>query len=146
GMGYTHVEHAGYDNGKFYGFTVKEFKAILDDLGLKMPSGHTTMTKQHWNAAANDFTDSWKQTVNDAAEMEQRFVLSASLGYGVEMTVESMKPFMEQFNKSGELCKEYGMKFGYHNHDFEFTAKIGDMLLYDYMLQNTDPDLVAQQL
>ncbi|RYZ34728.1 MAG: sugar phosphate isomerase/epimerase [Sphingobacteriales bacterium] len=88
----------------------------------------------------------WKHTVEDAAEMGQRFVLSPSLGYGVEMTAESMKPLMDQFNKSGELCKKHGMKFGYHNHEFEFKDKIGDVLLYDYMLQNTDPSLVAQQL
>ena len=146
GLGYTHVEHASYSDRKFYGFTVKEFKAILTDLDLKMPSGHTVMTKQHWNAATNDFTDTWKQTVEDAAEMGQRYVISPSLGYGVEMTVDSMKPFMDQFNKSGELCKKYEMKFGYHNHDFEFTAKVGDILLYDFMLQNTDPNLVTQQL
>ncbi|RYE18414.1 MAG: twin-arginine translocation signal domain-containing protein [Sphingobacteriales bacterium] len=145
-LGYTHVEHAGYDHRKFYGFTVKEFKAILTDLDLKMPSGHTTMTRQDWNSSTNDFTDKWKQTVEDAAEIGQRYVLSASLGYGVDMTVESMKPFMDQFNKSGELCKKYGMKFGYHNHEFEFTTKIGNIPLYDFMLQNTQADLVAQQL
>ncbi|RYE08894.1 MAG: twin-arginine translocation signal domain-containing protein, partial [Sphingobacteriales bacterium] len=45
-LGYTQVEHANYNDRKFYGFTVKEFKKILDDLNLKMPSGHTVMTKQ----------------------------------------------------------------------------------------------------
>ena len=38
------------------------------------------------------------------------------------------------------------MKFGYHNHDFEFTTKIDGELLYDLILTNTDPALVAQQL
>jgi sugar phosphate isomerase/epimerase len=53
---------------------------------------------------------------------------------------------MEVFNKSGELCKKSGMKFGYHNHDFEFSQKLNNMLVYDIILQNTDPSLVAQQL
>ncbi|RYD87127.1 MAG: sugar phosphate isomerase/epimerase, partial [Sphingobacteriales bacterium] len=145
-LGYTQIEHANYNDRKFYGFTVKEFKAILTDLDLKMPSGHTVMTRQHWDSAKNDFTDSWKYTVEDAAEIGQRYVLSPSLGYGVAMTLENMKPLMEQFNKSGELCVTHGMKFGYHNHEFEFETKIGDVLLYDYMLQNTDPKLVTQQL
>ena len=53
---------------------------------------------------------------------------------------------MEVFNKSGELCKKSGMKFGYHNHDFEFKEKIGNLRLYDVIVQNTDPELVIQQL
>src|SRR4028119_158201 len=73
-MGYKHVEHANYVNRKFYGYSASEFKKILDDLGLKMPSGHTVMGKQHWNEATNDFADSWKQTVEDAAILGQKFV------------------------------------------------------------------------
>lgn len=38
------------------------------------------------------------------------------------------------------------MKFGYHNHDFEFSEKFGDKTLYDIILENTDPNLVMQQL
>ena len=53
---------------------------------------------------------------------------------------------MEVFNKSGELCQKSGMKFGYHNHDFEFSQKLNDMTVYDIILQNTDPKLVIQQL
>ena len=39
--GYRNIEHANYIERKFYGYTVSEFKAILKDLGLQMPSGHT---------------------------------------------------------------------------------------------------------
>jgi sugar phosphate isomerase/epimerase len=53
---------------------------------------------------------------------------------------------MDIFNKSGELCQKSGMRFGYHNHDFEFSEKLEGELLYDIMLNNTDPTLVAQQL
>src|SRR3954469_3930466 len=44
-MGYKYVEHAGYTDRRFYGSTATEFKKILDDLGLKMISGHTVMGK-----------------------------------------------------------------------------------------------------
>jgi sugar phosphate isomerase/epimerase len=53
---------------------------------------------------------------------------------------------MEIFNKNGELCKKSGMKFGYHNHDFEFSVKLNDETLYDIILKHTDPELVMQQL
>src|SRR5581483_11892342 len=68
-MGYVHVEHANYIKGKFYGYTPKDFKKLLSDLNLQMPSGHTVMTEQHWDDSKKDFTDVWKQTVADAAEV-----------------------------------------------------------------------------
>jgi sugar phosphate isomerase/epimerase len=53
---------------------------------------------------------------------------------------------LDVFNKSGELCKKQGMKFGYHNHDFEFTEKINGTPIYDLIINHTDPELVIQQL
>ena len=61
-------------------------------------------------------------------------------------TAVGLLRFMEVFNKSGELCTESGMKFGYHNHDFEFSEKLDGETLYDIMLANTDARLVIQQL
>jgi sugar phosphate isomerase/epimerase len=145
-MGYTNVEHANYIDRKFYGFSAKEFRKILDDLGLKMPSGHTVMGKQHWDESKNDFSDSWKQTIEDAAICGQKYVISPWLDVALRKNFDDLKRYMEVFNKSGELCKKSGMKFGYHNHDFEFSLKLSSVKVYDIMLQNTDPNLVAQQL
>src|SRR5262245_1388997 len=44
-IGYKNVEHANYQDRKFYGWSATEFKKILDDLGMKMPSGHTVLSK-----------------------------------------------------------------------------------------------------
>lgn len=145
-MGYLHVEHANYVNRKFYGYTAKEFKKLLGDLALQMPSGHTVMTAHDWDTSKNDFTDKWKYTIEDAAEAGQRYVISPWLDESLRHDMDGLKRFMEQFNKCGELCKKSGMKFGYHNHNFEFSTKVGDSDLYDFILKNTDPELVAQQM
>ena len=145
-MGYKYVEHANYINRKFYGWEAKEFKKRLDDLGMKMPSGHTVMGKAHWDDAKNDFTDLWKYTVEDAAVMGQELVISPSIDMGIRKDKNLLLKYMDIFNKSGELCQKSGMRFGYHNHDFEFSEKLEGELLYDIMLNNTDPKLVAQQL
>ncbi len=145
-MGYKFVEHANYINRKFYGWEAKEFRKRLDDLGIKMPSGHTVMGKAHWDDAKNDFTDLWKYTVEDAAVMGQELVISPSIDMGIRKDKNLLLKYMEIFNKSGELCNKSGMRFGYHNHDFEFSEKFGDDTLYDIMLNNTDSKLVAQQL
>lgn len=144
-MGYTYVEHANYVDRKLYGYSATEFKKILDDLDLKMPSGHTVMGPQHWIKEKNDFSDSWKHTVDDAATLGQEYVISPSLDQSTRKTYDDLVQFMEVFNKSGELCKKSGMKFGYHNHDFEFREKLNGIPLYDIILKNTDPSLVIQQ-
>jgi sugar phosphate isomerase/epimerase len=145
-MGYRHVEHANYRERKFYGYSPAEFKKILADLNMDMPSGHTVMNTEHWDNSTNDFTDVWKHTVEDAATVGQKYVVSPWLDEKVRTNMEALKKSMDMFNKSGELCKKWNMKFGYHNHNFEFSTKIGDEHLYDYILKNTDPALVTQQL
>jgi sugar phosphate isomerase/epimerase len=145
-MGYKYVEHANYINRKFYGWEAKEFRKILDDLGMKMYSGHTVLGKQHWDAAKKDFTDEWKYTVEDAATMGQKFVISPWFDAELRKTYDDTLKFLEVFNKSGELCKKSGMKFGYHNHDFEFSAELNGQKVYDIIMKNTDPNLVSQQL
>jgi len=145
-FGYKYVEHANYVERKFYGHSAKDFKKVLDDLGLKMPSGHTVMGKKHWDDAKKDFTDAWKYTVEDAAIVGQKYVISPSLEEGLRNSPEDLKRFMDVFNKSGELCQKSGMKFGYHNHDFEFSVKMDGKTMYDVILQSTDPKLVMQQL
>ena len=145
-MGYKNVEHANYVDRKFYGYSATEFKKVLDDLGLKMPSGHTVLSDKHWNKAANNFTDSWKQTVEDAAIAGQHYVISPWLDEGLRKDYDGLLGFLDIFNKSGELCKKSGMKFGYHNHDFEFKYSLNNKQIYDIILEHTDPALVIQQM
>jgi sugar phosphate isomerase/epimerase len=145
-MGYSIVEHANYVNRKFYGYTPAEFKKILEDLGMKMPSGHTVLGKIHWDDIRKDFTDLWKYTIEDAAFMGQKFVISPYLDASLRKSYDSYMAQMDIFNKSGALCQKSGMKFGYHNHDFEFSESFNGRTLYDLMLTGTDADLVMQQL
>lgn len=145
-IGYKNVEHANYVDRKFYGHAAKDFKKVLSDLGLKMPSGHTVLGKQHWDETKKDFTDVWKYTIEDAATAGQQYVVSPWLDESLYQSEDSLLRFMEVFNKCGELCNKSGMKFGYHNHHFEFSKQVNGKVLYDLILGNTDPKLVTQQL
>lgn len=145
-IGYKHVEHANYIDRKFYGYSAKEFKKVLDDLGLKMPSGHTVMGKNHWDTAKKDFTDAWKYTVEDAAYMGQKYVISPWMDESMRKTYDDMVRYLDIFNLSGELCQKSGMKFGYHNHWAEFTEQLNGMKLFDIMMQKLDVNKVVMQL
>ena len=145
-IGFKNVEHANYVDGKFYGYTPVDFKKVLDDLGLKMPSGHTVMNDSDWDKTTNDFTDKWKQTVADAATVGQQYVISPWLDESLRKNYDELVSFLDVFNKCGELCKKSGLQFGYHNHDFEFKYSLNGQQIYDIILEKTDPDLVLQQI
>jgi sugar phosphate isomerase/epimerase len=143
-MGYKVVEHAGYANRKFYGFVPSEFKKILEELGMKMYSGHVDFGMQAWDASKNDFTDTWKQTVEDAAYMGQKFVLTPELAENAQKDYDALLKVIDLWNKCGELCQKYGMKFGYHD-DFNGNTVLHDMKLYDIIMKYSDPKLTIQQ-
>lgn len=145
-MGYKNVEHADYADRKFYGYSVPEFKKILNDLDMQMPSGHTVLVDKHWDIAKKDFTDEWKYTVEDAATVGQKHMISPYLDEKLRENYDGMVSFLDVLNKCGELCKKSGMKFGYHNHDFEFNNSLNGKMIYDIILENTDPALVTQQM
>jgi len=145
-MGYIYVEHANYIDRKFYGYSAAEFRKVLDSLGLKMISGHTVMGINHWDESTKDFSDSWKYTVEDAAILGQKWVVSPWMDVKMRSTYDDFKHYMDIFNKSGELCQQSGMKFGYHNHAFEFSEKLNGEKIFDIMMKSMQQNLVALQL
>lgn len=145
-MGYKNVEHANYVDRKFYGYSATDFKKILSDLGLKMPSGHTVMSGSDWDESKKDFSDKWKQTVEDAATVGEMYVISPWLDESLRQNYDGLVKFLEVFNNCGELCKKSGLTFGYHNHDFEFKYSLNGKKIYDIILEKTDPTLVLQQI
>jgi sugar phosphate isomerase/epimerase len=145
-MGYKHVEHANYVNNKFYGYTAKEFKKVLDDLGLKMPAGHTVMAENHWDDTKKDFTDAWKKLVDDAAFMGQKYVISPWMDPKLHSTYDALLNWLQVYDKCGDLCKSKGMKFGYHNHWDEFSHELNGKKVFDIMMEQMDTDKVVMQL
>jgi sugar phosphate isomerase/epimerase len=145
-MGYTVVEHANYVDHKFYGWTPAEFKKVLNDLGMSMPSGHTVLRSSHWDEKAKDLNDDWKKLVENAAFMGQKYVISPSMEKAWRNDYDTLMKVLDIFNKSGDLCAKNGMQFGYHNHEFEFNEKLKGETLWDIMNKNTDSKSVSMQL
>lgn len=68
------------------------------------------------------------------------------MGRSAYRTIDTLKMWCDYFNKVGEKCNVKGIRFGYHNHDREFSTVHGDTIMYDFMLKNTDPAKVMFQL
>jgi sugar phosphate isomerase/epimerase len=144
GMGYKAVVHAGYSNHKFYGFEPSEFKKILGDLGLRMYSGHVDFGMQAWDASKKDFTDAWKKTVEDAAFMGQKYVITPELAENAQKDYDTLLRLIDLWNKCGELCQKHGMEFGYHD-DFNEDVILNNMKLFDIIMKYSDPKVSIHQ-
>ena len=49
------------------------------------------------------------------------------------------------FNQWGKLCQQHGMRFAFHNHNYEFQDLKGTTG-FDILVKETDPDLVWLEL
>jgi sugar phosphate isomerase/epimerase len=137
-IGYKEIEAAtNYAN-----LAPKQFRAMLDRLGLTMPSTHV---------GASAGPDLEKQLegfqIMGIRYTEIRAARGAGGGQGPAQTEESVKRSADQINQNGKIAKKFGMKMLIHNHTQEFQPiEGGKMLPYDVLLAGTDPALVAMQL
>jgi sugar phosphate isomerase/epimerase len=144
-IGYKEVEHAQYINRRVYGFTAKEFKKVLDDTGLSMPTSHTLFKKEYWLKEQNDVSDEWKMALEDALTMGQSYIISPQFDWDFK-NPDELKKGVEAFQRCGELTHEAGLRFGYHNHSAEFEIKYKGEPVYDYMINQWDRTHVFLQL
>ncbi len=144
-LGFNYVEGFGYSGGKWFGLTAKEMKKNLAGSGLTMPSSHINITSKVYDKAKNALTDDFKTAVADALIVGQKYLINPWL-IDEDRTPEGIKNLCEAMNKAGEYCKGNGIKFGYHNHWFEFEKEVDGATLYEYILKNTDAALVTQEM
>lgn len=141
-MGFTSIEAAGYGEGKFYGKTPEEFKADLEKVGLTALSSHAAKQLSEKELKSKDFSESlkwWDECIAAHKAVGMKYIVAPWME--VPKTIEDLKTYCDYYNEIGKKCKENGMSFGYHNHAHEFV-KIGEQVMFDYMLENTNPDLV----
>ncbi len=142
-QGYKYVEGFGFNNGKWFGLTPSEMKKTLSGLGMSMRSNHLMITTKDF--ANKTLSDDFKKGVDAAVEVGQQYVICPYMA-DEDRNKESVKVLCEAFNKAGELCKNKGLQFGYHNHAFEFQTRMNDETMYRYILDNTDPKLVVMEM
>jgi len=139
-IGYKTVEHAGYGND------AAAFKAALRKYGLRATSGHQSIP-QPWDEAA------WRKLLADAVTIGQRYIVTpvspivSVTPEGVVQglsTLAAWKAYAADLNKAGAIARQSGLRFGFHNHYWEFAALADDTPLvgFDVLISDTDPRLV----
>ena len=130
-IGYKEVEFAGY-----FGKTAKEIKTILSDNGLKSPSTHIEMDAIYNNP---------NKAIDTALEVGHEYIVMAWLSDSERQNIDQYREYVDIYNLFGEKCNQNGLKFAYHNHDFEFNTLDGEVPM-DLLLDKTDPNNVLFEL
>ena len=143
-IGYNYVELFGYREGMYFGRSVKEMRKILKKTGLNAVSCHVP-TGSGEPRLKGTVTNDFERAAADAKALGHEYVVCPWLSEEERKTIDSYKKLATHFNRAGEKCKQYGLSFAYHNHDFEFFP-IKGQIPYDVLLAETDPDYVKMEL
>ncbi len=163
------IAAAGYDQVEFAGYfdhTPEEARAQLDRLSLTSPANHS----------GNLLTDDSLAEAIEAAEVigheyliaptlpKELIFVEPEMAEGEEVSEDAEAPSIfdmvqwptytsteireiaADYNRIGEVCRQSGFKFAFHNHWAEFDELEDGGILYDLLLDETDPDLVFFEL
>ena len=134
-IGYTFIEGYGMGtDGMILGKPAKEYKKIVDDLGMKMVSSHCAFVSTPELAA---------KLRDTAVAAGVSFATIPSLPGNWQNDYYKVA---DNLNKVGEIFKGTGIRLGYHNHSFEFKKTTDGEVPLEILLNNTDKDLVTVQV
>jgi sugar phosphate isomerase/epimerase len=119
-MGYVGVEPAG-----LHGMAAKDVRKVLDDLGLKVSSIHGQLPT----------TENVNQIVDEAGALGYTLHIS---GFGPDQfaTLDGTLKAAELFQRGVDLLKPHGLRYGFHNHWFEFDKKFDGKTPYELLLEH----------
>lgn len=145
-MGYDYVEACSYAEGLFSGKSPRQFITDVESAGLKVLSSHSSIELTREELYSGIFTESmakWDQSIKAHKEAGVDNVIMAWLQ--APSTLSEWEVYCNYFNAVGRKCRDAGLRFGYHNHWFEFDLVDG-MLPYQFILEHTNPELVFMEL
>jgi sugar phosphate isomerase/epimerase len=143
-IGYHEAETAGFGR-----YTAKEFRTLLDDAGLVCPSAHLQLLKPEVGplfdeAHALGATYATSSVLRDFDASAR----SASAGANNApakldaIGLDGFKRTAAKMNELGAKAKAAGLKYAYHNHNYEFQKLDDGRYGYDVLVEETDPELV----
>ncbi len=137
GFGYKELETYGYADGKIFGMDFTEFNKFVKGLGMNVVSGHYGLDKIKG--------DTWQKAVEDAKKNGQKYMVVPYIDESERKTLDSYKKICADLNAAGEVCNKNNIRFGYHNHAFEFETLEGQ-IPFDLMLKELDPKKVGMEM
>ncbi|UCC85394.1 MAG: sugar phosphate isomerase/epimerase [Gemmatimonadota bacterium] len=130
-IGYSEVEFAGY-----FGRNPGAVRGALERTGLRAPAALTSVQL---------LEQDWPRALDAARSIGHRYLVVAGIPAEERRTLDDYHRLAELFNRAGEQAGAAGIRFAYHNHDFEFVLLEGSTP-YDVLLAETDAEHVLLEL
>ncbi|HWY75832.1 MAG TPA: sugar phosphate isomerase/epimerase [Verrucomicrobiae bacterium] len=127
GFGIKYAELAGTYNVK-----PEDFKAQLEQRGIKAISGHFGYEQYRDNAEA---------VASEAKALGLQYAGCAWIPHNGDFNEKTCREAAAVFNHAGEVLAKQGIKFFYHTHGYEFQP-FGDGTLFDLLMKETNPKYV----
>ncbi|MGH2533241.1 MAG: sugar phosphate isomerase/epimerase family protein [Thermomicrobiales bacterium] len=129
--GYTAVELAGYGP-----LTVAELRRTLDQLGLRAISSHVGYRR---------FADELDVVLEELRLLGCSYAVVPGIPRELRASPEAPARLAARFDAWGAACASAGLRFGYHNHGWEFEPRDGSNML-DLLTAKTKQDRVDVQI
>ncbi len=130
-FGYRQIQSYEGPSGMFWGHSPESFGRYVRDLGMDPVASHCSIEE--------DF----ERKANEAAEAGMQYLICPLIG--AQASLDDYRRFADRFNRCGEICREAGLRFAYHNHHYTFFELNGE-IPHDVLMQNTDPEVVDFEL
>lgn len=146
-MGYTSVETANYNNGKFYNKSPQDFRNLVENLGMSVLSSHVSRQLTDGELVSGDFSEAlqwWDRCIADHKLAGMKYIVVPWMS--VPKSIKDLQTYCRYYNEIGKLCNKAGLQFGYHNHSHEFQKVEGKDVMLDFMIEHTDPKYVFFQM
>lgn len=149
-LGISDIESAYSFKGGFYGMKAKEFKSLVESLGMKWRSQHVIGAPLKPNPKydiskmpkMNTLKNESQLIIDSMAESGVKYLVCANYPHD---TLDEWKGGLEVLQKAGEMAKKAGMVLAYHNHASEFKA-IEGTVPYDLMCSQISANILQLEL
>jgi len=134
-MGYEAVEFAGY-----FGVPAKELRQTLDDLGLAAPSAHVGLDF----SSLEKMQSALSREIEYAQELGLQYIITPGSPVPQQPSLDDVTALIPFLEKASELVRAAGLKYGYHNHDFEFKKVDGQAIIDLWLQQIPAEHMIAE--
>jgi sugar phosphate isomerase/epimerase len=127
---------------------VEPGRAVLDKLAPLLAKHKLKPVSCHMEqelVVGGDAKVTLVQAIDSAKQAGAKMMIFPYLSPAKRGGADAMRKFADQMNEAGAKVVAAGMKFGYHNHAFEFGGNPGERPI-DIFLERFDPKVVGFQL
>jgi sugar phosphate isomerase/epimerase len=135
----------GPDSTTLFGLPVRELKRAFDDNGIRVPASHIGGDLANAAAIGEIARTLGIEAVIVALPSEFSRNVDGRFTMVPAESRAQLDALVGKLNRVGREYRDQGLTFGYHNHHIEFM-RVDGVVPYDYLMSNTDPNLVKIEL